>query len=128
MSKILDATCDADGKVTVEGVVVTDIEVTSEGKAASTGLVLIDQDRARYITSSAGDIALTIDQVIASLDSLVEVLNKIGTTFTSIGAGMTGITTAPPPTLPTDVSAILASAGELTAIKTELETLKGGLK
>jgi hypothetical protein len=48
-------------------------------------------------------------------------ITKIATIFTSIGAGMTGPTTAPPGTLVTDVV-------ELNTMVTEINTLKGQLK
>ncbi len=128
MSKVLDATCDAQGMVTAEGVQVPAASVLSEGKAASSGVLLLDQDKARYLPSSASDIAATIDKVVKVLDDLAPALTQIATILTSIGAGMTGPTTAPPPTLATDVLQITAKVTALNATKTELNTLKGALK
>lgn len=109
MSKILDATCDATGLVTAEGVPVSECEVLSEGKQASAGLMFMQAGKARYLTSSATDIKATLDAVTAAL-------TEIATTLTAIGAGMTGPTTAPPPTLPTSVITINAKVTELTQL------------
>ena len=114
MSKILPATCDANGKVTADGVEVEGAIVLSLGKQASSGLLYLDADKAWYFPSSATDIQTTIDKVSQALE-------KIASILTSIGGGMTGPTTAPPPTLVTDVAT-------LNTIKGELDTLKGALK
>lgn len=113
MSKILEATCE-NGQVTAEGAQVPGATVLSEGVGASEGALLMEGDKKLYVTSNATDLKTTIEKVIAAI-------NKIGTTLTAIGAGMTGPTTAPPGTLGADVA-------ELTQIATELETLKGQLK
>lgn len=128
MSKILDATCDASGKVTADGIIVTEATVLSEGKQASSGVLVIEEDRARYIASSATDVKTTIEKTIVVLDDLTAALTEIATALTAIGAGMTGPTTAPPPTLPTSVVTITNKITALTATKAELNTLKGALK
>jgi hypothetical protein len=128
MSKALAASCTAAGVVMAEGVPVPAAEVLSAGQAASTGLLIIDGDKAWYFPSSAADISATITQTMAVIDKLNAVITQLGTTLTSIGAGMTGPTTAPPPTLPTDVIALNLKVTELTAIKTQLDVLKGGLQ
>lgn len=114
MSKILEATCSAAGAVTSGDVVVPAVTVLSEGHQASTGLLLLDGTLKQYIASSATDIKTTIEKVADALDKLTDIL-------TNIGAGMTGSTTAPPPTLAADIL-------EITAIVTELDTLKDALK
>lgn len=114
MSKILSATCSAAGKVTADGVEVVGAIVLSEGKQASSGVAVIDGDKVWYLTSSATDIKTTIEKA-------ADAITKIANLFTSMGAGMTGPTTAPPPTLVTDVAAI-------NQVVTELNQLKGALK
>jgi hypothetical protein len=114
MPKILDATCSPLGIVTAEGVVVPDCVVLSEGKQASEGVMIMDQDKATYLTSSASDIEATLTSVIAAL-------TEIASTLTAIGAGMTGPTTAPPGTLPASVVTITAKVTELTALKAALK-------
>lgn len=114
MSKVLAATCNAIGLVSVGSVQVPAAEVLSEGKQASAGLLFIDGDKAWFIPSSATDIKSTIDKVAAALA-------EIATTLTAIGAGMTGPTTAPPVTLPTAVANIQAKVLELNALKEALK-------
>jgi hypothetical protein len=142
LSKILRATCDEDGKVTAEGVEVEGTRVLSKGKQASLGVLLMDEDRQDYLTSSADDIEADIENEIDGLTSVKDALDKIGdiltnisVTLTSIGAGMTGPTTAPPPTLPTDVAQIVTDVAQITAKTAEIQStidaltdLKGALK
>lgn len=112
MSKILDATCS--GKAVTYNGALIDAEILSEGVGASEGLLLLEKDKATYITSNATDLKTTLEKV-------ADALTKIGETLTAIGAGMTGPTTAPPGTLAADIV-------ELNLIVTELTTLKGNLK
>lgn len=128
MSKALQATCNALGVVTAEGVPVPAAQVLSEGKQASVGLLIIDGTNAWYIPSSATDIATHIDKTISTIEKVAEAITQLGTTLTSIGAGMTGATTSPPPTLPADVITLNTKVTELNLIKTQLTTLKGALK
>lgn len=114
MSKILDATCDAQGKVTADGVEVVGAIVLSEGKQASSGTAVMDGDKVWYLTSSATDVKATLEKMAAAI-------TKIANMFTSVGSGMTGPTTAPPGTLPTDVV-------ELNQMVAEINQLKGALK
>ena len=127
MSKILDATCQAN-VVTSEGIVIPGVTVLSKGVASSSGLLILDEEKATYLTSNATDIESTLTKIASILDSVKAGLEKIALTFTSIGSGMTGPTTAPPGTLATDVALINARATELGVLKTEINTLKGNLK
>lgn len=113
MSKMIDATCES-GTVTADGVSVEGAEIVSKGDGASEGILLLDGSKAKYLTSNATDLETTIEKLNSSLNKLVSIL-------TAIGAGMTGPTTAPPPTLATDLA-------EITALVSELTTLKGQLK
>lgn len=114
MSKILDATCDASGKVTADGMEIVGAVVLSEGKQASSGTAVMDGDKVWYLTSNATDIKTTIEKA-------ADAITKIANLFTAVGAGMTGPTTAPPPTLATDLV-------ELNLVVTELNQLKEALK
>ncbi len=113
MSKILEATC-LNNIVTCEDSIVIGAEILSEGVGQSEGLLLMEEEKTHYITSNATDIKETIDK-------LNDLITKIVTVFSSIAGGMTGPTTAPPPTLATDLAAI-------TQINVELTTLKSMLK
>lgn len=112
MSKILEASCISKA-VKWEGSPV-ETEILSEGNGESSGLLLLEKDKAYYITSNATDLKTT-------LEKLIDALTKVTETLTAIGGGMTGPTTAPPPTLATNVAAV-------NMIVTELTTLKGQLK
>lgn len=114
MSKILTATCDANSKVTADGVEVVGAIILSQGKQASQGVAVMDGDKVWYLTSNASDIKTTIEKVSSAL-------TKIGNILTSIGAGMTGPTTAPPPTLATDVLEITTTVNELAQMKEALK-------
>lgn len=128
MSKILSATCDAQGKVTADGVEVVGAIVLSEGKQASSGVAVMDGTTVWYLTSSATDVKTTIEKLITILTDSAAALTEIGSALTAIGAGMTGPTTAPPPSLPTSVVTITSKVTALNATKSQLETLKGALK
>lgn len=124
---MIDATCSGK-EVTAAGVVVENAVILSEGEGESSGILLLEGDKPKYITSNATDLKTTLEKTVAALNKTSETLIKISTTLTSIGAGMTGPTTAPPGTLATDVADIVSKANELTATASELETLKGALK
>lgn len=114
MSKILPATATADGKVFVLGSYqIEDCVILGEGKGPSSGIVILDGLDRTYIPTVTGDIKTTIEKVIAALDEIAPALQ-------AIGGGMTGPTTAPPPTLPTYVASI-------NSVKAELEQLKEAL-
>jgi hypothetical protein len=114
LSKILDATCNAAGLVSAEGVTVPAAEVLSEGKQASAGLLFLDGEKARYLPSSATDIKTTLEKMASALTT-------IATALTSIGAGMTGPTTAPPPTLAADVASIASVVTQINVLKEALK-------
>lgn len=128
MSKVLNATCDASGLVTAEGQTVPAARVLSEGKQASQGVLILEEDQANYLTSSAADVKTTIEKLIAAIESIADATTEIANTLTAIGAGMTGPTTAPPPTLATSVTTITLKVTALNSTKAQLNTLKGALK
>jgi hypothetical protein len=127
MSKTLEATCTA-GVVLVGGLPVPGATVFSEGIAESEGVVLLDEDKAFYLPKTTPDLKTTLDNLVNVLSQLETAINTIGDTFTAVGAGMVGSSTAPPPTLPASVTSIKATATAIDAIKTTLTTLKGALK
>ncbi len=131
MSKVLPATCIA--QVVTTGPVVPTYQpmlpypprlpipaaplpgaiVLSQGIGPSVGIAVIDEDSAFYIANISPGLKLALDQIATAL-------NQISSTLTSIGAGMAGSGTAPPPTLATDVAAIAAAVTALTTIKEAL--------
>lgn len=110
--KFIDASCQ-NNQVTADGKVVP-AEILSQGKKSSTGVMLMDEDKRAYLTSNATDIA----DLITKLESLVQLISD---TFSAIGSGMTGPTTAPPGSLPTSIT-------QLATIKSQLDTMKVNLK
>ena len=126
MTKVLQATCE-NGVVKV-GDVTIDALILSAGVNSSTGILILQDDRPPvYIASSAEDLDLTIGYLIALITDLASALTTISSTLTAIGAGMTGPTTAPPPTLPTDVATLTSKVTSMNATKVDLQTLKGDL-
>jgi len=111
MSKVLEATCLAN-TVTSGGVPV-EAAVMSEGVGQSDGLLVLDKDEAYYLAKTSPDLKTTLEKLVSSLTKVTEVL-------TNIGAGMTGPTTAPPPTLAADVTEINTTIAELSTLKDNL--------
>lgn len=113
MTKAITATCENGtvkvGNLTIEGAI-----ILTAGVGSSEGLLFIDRDQMYYVATNTTDLETTIEKII-------DTITKIGTILTSIGAGMTGPTTAPPLTLATDIV-------ELNGIASELTELKGALK
>lgn len=127
MTKVLEATCTA-GVVLVGTLPVPTAEILSAGVGESSGVLLLDEDRAAYIADTTPDLETTLAKLSSSLGDISSALTTIANTLTAIGAGMTGPTTAPPPTLATDVAQITAGATSLTAIQTQVDLLKETLK
>lgn len=100
--------------VTCENLPVSTAEIFSEGVGQSEGVLILQNGKQYYLTSNAKDIKDTIDK-------LNDLITKMIAIFTSIGAAMTGPTTAPPPTLAADLVV-------LTQINVQLTALKGMLK
>ncbi len=86
MSKILDATCNPAGIVTAEGSPVIDATVLSNGKKQSTGLLFMEAEKSRYLTSSATDIA---DLIQAMSDILTNVVTVLTAHDSSLGSSQT---------------------------------------
>lgn len=113
MSKMLEATC-AGGVVTAEGVPVPAADILSEGVGSSSGVLLLDEDTAKYLTSNASDLKTALTKINSAL-------SEISSALTALAAGMTGPTTAPPPTLPASVAIITAKVAELAILKESLK-------
>ena len=109
MSKILSASCSALGVVTAEGVTVPSATVLSLGKQASTGALLMEGDKAFYITSSATDIKTLIQNMVAILNSVI-----------TIATGLDAVSTSP--------GSQAANIVALTVLKTQLDATKDLLK
>lgn len=113
MSKILPATC-VSKVVKCENVPVETAQILSEGNGESEGVLLLEDEKQFYLTSNATDLKETIDK-------LNQLIPKLVTIFTNVAAGMTGPTTAPPPTLGADLTILNQINSELTALKSVLK-------
>lgn len=127
MSKILSAKVQG-GVVKVGELVIDDAVIFSEGAANSDGVLMLDEDKQFYFAKTTPDLKTTLEQVSIALDKAATAITKISTTFTSVAAGMTGPTTAPPPTIAADVALLVTYSTAISAAKTQLDTLKGALK
>ena len=78
MSKMLEATCVA-GVVTSDGVPVPAAEILSEGVKASEGILLLEGDKAKYVTSNASDIKDLISSLEGILDQTITILTAVDT-------------------------------------------------
>lgn len=108
MSKVLLASCDAQGRITVGEKVVEGL-VLSEGTKPSQGLLVLDKGEVFYLPSNATDIKDLIQ-------SMVAIVNQIAV----IAAGLDGVTTSP--------GAQAANIATLQTLKTQLDQMKGSLK
>ncbi len=77
MSKVVDATCNAAGIVTADGVPVTDAVILSQGKASSSGVLLIEELKSTYVTSNATDIKALITNVKAIVDKITSIVTSL---------------------------------------------------
>lgn len=151
MSKVLTASC-VGGVVTVQGVPVPGVILISEGVGQSEGILIVDEDRAYYVTNIGNDLDTTLEKLIAALGKLTEALTKATDGFSKAVAALTKIDTAgyiktvtpgsggaggvpSPPVAASDISGITTASGQITtlvtdinAIKAELQTLKGSLQ
>lgn len=145
MSKVLTATC-VGGIVSVQGIPVPGVELLSEGVASSEGILIIDEDRAYYVTNIGNDLDTTLEKLIAAIGKIATALTKATDGFGKAVDALTKLDTAAfligaasavpsPPLAAADIAgittaktAITTGVSELNAIKAELETLKGSLQ
>lgn len=112
MSKALDATC-SNGVVKVGSVTVPGAAILSEGIGSSSGVMIMDEDRATYIARTTPD--------------LKTALEKIATALTQIATALTALDSKPLGTLAPSPSSATAIA-QITSIQADLTTLKEALK
>lgn len=109
MPKILNATCTASGMVRAEGVDVPAAKVLSEGTKASEGALLMEQELAMYLTSSASDIKDLITRLVGIVEQVV-----------AVASSLDSVTTVP--------GSASAAIAQLEALKVQLDQSKGSLK
>lgn len=114
MSKIIPATC-AGGVVTAEGFAVPGAVVLSEGVGSSEGALILERDAPTYVAKTSPDLK-------ATLEAIVSVLGQLTAALTAIDAKPTGGTASAPTPVAT------ANVAQLTALQSQLTTLKGALR
>lgn len=121
MSKMLEASC-VGGIVTAGGIPVPAADILSEGVGASTGVLILDEDEAKYLAKISPDLKTTLEKLSSVCDTIksaLQAIDSIGTLVTTCGVGPgTAIF------LPVNIANIAA----LTAAKAEIDILKASLK
>jgi hypothetical protein len=107
MARVLEATCEA-GIVTVSGLQIT-AEILSQGVEASSGVVILDGEKAFYVANTYEDLSEIIDEVCGLVDQISTVLT-----------GLDAVTT-----VPASNAAAIAQLGVLkTAFEAKMEALR----
>lgn len=109
MTKLLEATCE--NNVVKVGGLVVEAEVVTQGKQSSTGIVLLNEDRAFYIATNTTDIVTVIEK-------LSSVLGNISGALTGLQGGPWS---GPPPVIAPDIAAIAAAQSSLNTLKVNLK-------
>lgn len=117
-----------DGKVYVDGHEIVGATIGSSGAADSTGVLFLYGEKATYFANTVSDLSTTLEKLSESLGEIAGALGDAADALTAIGGGMTGPTTAPPPTLPLKVTAIMTAKTSIESIASEIDTLRGDLK
>jgi hypothetical protein len=107
MSKMLEATC-VGGVVTSQGIPVPAAQILSEGVGLSSGVLFLDEDRAKYFTSNASDLKTTLEQIASALTSIASAL-------TLLDAKPLG-TLPPAPAAAANITQIIAVQAQVTAL------------
>lgn len=87
---MLNATCNAH-VVTVEGKAVT-ATVLSQGTLPSEGVLLLEKENAKYLTSNATDISAMIQTMCTILDQLILISTGLDAVSTTPGSQAANIT------------------------------------
>lgn len=140
MSKIIPASASG-GIVTADGVPVPAATILSKGTGQSSGILVIDGEKAWYIPTTVSDLEATLTQVISALGQVKTALDKVVDTYTPTKAAdsaLAGFTTNPSSAasaltpihalITANGVAITAASTAINTAKTQLETLKGQLK
>jgi hypothetical protein len=123
MSKILRATCE-NNTVVADETTVPAARIASLGVGPSEGVLILDDDRADYLTSNASDLDESLEQLISALTDAASGLSATSTALNTVGtaAGVPPLTLTPL-LLPIDAAAssISAAVDALSAIKERLK-------
>lgn len=114
MSKAISATCQG-GVVKVSDLPIPEVNVMSEGVAASEGVLFIERDELYYLAKITPDLKTAIDKIASALSQIATAL----TTLDAKPVGGTGSAPAP---------AVAAAITQISSIQSELTVLKGNLR
>jgi hypothetical protein len=123
MSKVLRATCE-DGVVTALETEVESARILSKGIGRSAGILVMDEERADYLTSSASDLEESLAQAIAALEAASSGLDAAKTAIDTVGtaAGVPSLVLIPLlAPIGSAASSISAAADALAEIKERLK-------
>lgn len=121
LAKVLVAECNNQGKVTSEGFELPEAVVLSEGKQQSQGLVLIDAELVRYLTSNASDIKTALEKVSAGLQQVADAIQALDSASVKSVSG-SGVSFLKIPLATT------GQVSQINSIKGEIDQLKDALK
>lgn len=97
--------------------------ILSEGVGASSGVLVIDEDRKYYHAKTSPDLKATLEQIIAALTAAA---SGLGQTVTALGTLATSSTD--PIGFPIALASISSAQSSITSAKNTLDTLKETLK
>lgn len=104
MSKVLSATC-VNNKVNCESAEVPGVTILSEGVAASTGLLILEDDKKTYVAKTSPDLKTALTQLVSALTQTASALTAVDT-----------------------MNLATSNIAQINAIASQLSTLKDALK
>lgn len=133
-SKVLDATCQ-NGIVTSQGVSVPVATVMSEGVASSVGNLIVDEEKAWYITKISPDLKKLITDLVAAISDVKSALDQVSLALTDSASALTivdakpvgGTGSAPAPGAAANITAITTAKGQIDALASSLDSKKTAL-
>lgn len=117
MTRSLSATCQG-GQVKVDGVIVPEAVILSQGVGPSSGTLFIDGERAFYVAKTSPDLDKALEKAIDALAAASDGISAVGGSLGTI-AGATG-----------DLGAIAAAASassQASAAASSIDTAKAAL-
>ena len=116
------------GVVTAGGVPVPAADILSEGVGESSGVLILDKDKAKYIAKTSPDLETAIDKILSALDQVVTALNASAVAMTAIDAAAAAKLVVSAPVATAAILQVTTAATAITAAELELQTLKATLK
>lgn len=123
MSKVIEATC-VGGVVTAEGVPIPSADILSEGVAQSDGILILDEDDAKYVAKTSPDLKETLEKLSAALDNIASALSAIDGAgyIISVTGGPSPVVAIPSPPVATgDIASINSAKSAIDLFKENLK-------